>query len=212
MYHPTPYHSTTDGSLTHVFYDNYRPPSSGFGWSSLCNAVRLPIEGEHFEVNQDVKEENLTCRRCRERADMSYIEFDDDSIAGVNGCLVRFDRNENGVIVRAERICGGMLHYSLPFKPESFSGDLKEEVNNVCSECWETYVNHQWTGRDQGAEFCVKVWEDDSRSEYFAANAKTFQNGHKAALRLVSKNGLKKYITREQIESITLTPAQSINY
>lgn len=212
MYHPTPYHWTTGEGPTHVFYDNHMPPSSGFGWSSLCDRVRLPIEGKHFELQQDVTEENITCEHCRRRLSESYVDLDDGSIASANGCLVWVERNEGGVIIQAERVCQGMLHHSLSFEPDTFSEDLTEQVEDVCKECWETYVNHQWRSRDEGAQFCVELRIEDNRSEYFAANAETIQRGHMAVLRLVSKNGLKKDLPREEIESITLTPARNIVY
>lgn len=212
MYHPTPYCWSIDGGPTHVFYDTHLPPNTGFGWSSLCDSVQLPIEGKHFELNDDVREENITCRRCRKRVDQSYADPDNESIASVNGCLVRFKKNEEDMIVRAEKVCQNMLHHSLPFEPDSFTGNLEEQVEEVCKECWETYVDHQWTSADEGAELCVKVWEDDDRSEYFAQGAETIQNEGEAVLQLVSENGLEKDIHFEEIESITLTPARDITY
>jgi len=212
MFPPTPYRWTTGGGITHVFYDNHTPPTGGFGWSSLCGAVRLPIEGEHFELNQDATEEIIPCRQCRKRLGGSSVDFDDEPIAVVDGCLVRLRINEEGVITQAERVCHGTLHHSLLFEPDSFSGNLAEQAEDVCSECWETYVDHQWSGRDEGADLCVKVYADDNRSEYFAASAETSQGGREARLQLVSKNGLKKDIPRGEIESITLTPFRQIDY
>lgn len=212
MYHPTPYRWTTSEGLTHVFYTNHLPPSTGFGWSSLCDAVRLPIEGKHFELNQDVAEAEVTCEHCRERFGGSYVDLDDDSIAGVDGCLVRFERNDGSEIVRADLVCRGPLHEALPFEPESFSGDLAERVADVCTECWETYVDHQWRSDDTGAELCVEVWKDGGRSEYFASSVEGVQAGREAELRLVSENGLEKVVHRKDVESITLTPAQHVDY
>lgn len=211
----------TDEGLTHVFYDNYMPPSRGYGWSSLCNAVQLPIEGEHFELNEDVTEEDIMCEHCRKRLGSSHVDLDDESIAlvngsqtskiiDVNGCLARFNRNEDGVIIGAKRLCRGVLHHSLLFEPDSFTGNLEEQVEDVCSECWETYVDHQWDSDEKGAELRVEVGGEDSRSEYFAARTEAVRGVHEAALRLVSENGLTKKIPREEINSITLTPARRV--
>lgn len=188
------------------------PPSPGFGWSSLCNEVRIPIEGEHFELEENITKEEISCERCRKRFDEGYVDTDDDSIAGVNGCLVRFGRDEEGVIVRAEQICQGMLHNSLQFEPNSFSGDLNEEIEDVCSACWETYVDHQWTPRDEGAQWRIEIRGDGSRSEYFAVSTEIIPYDRETGLRLISENGLKKELPREEIESITITPTQNINY
>jgi hypothetical protein len=159
--YPTPHRWTTDDGLTHVFYNNHMPPGTGFGWSSLCSEVRLPIEGEHFELYEDVTEEDITCRRCRDKLGGPSVSLDDASIAGVNGCLVRVERDEEGVITWAERVCRGPLHLSLSFEPDSFSGDLEEQVEAVCNECWETYVERQWDSDVEGAELRVEVWGED---------------------------------------------------
>lgn len=212
MYHPIPYCWRTDDGLIHVFYDNHVPPDTGFGWSSLCDAVRLPIEGAHFELHEDVTEEDITCGHCLNGLDQPVADFDGDSIACVNGCLVLFDRDQDDAIVRAEPVCRTVLHHSLPFEPDSFTGNLEDQFDDVCSECWETYVDHQWTSDDEGAELCIEVSGDDRRSEYFAASAETIQDDRRAVLRLVSENGLEKDITREEIESITLTPPWNFVY
>jgi len=210
--YPTPHRWTTDDGLTHVFYNNHMPPNTGFGWSSLCTEVRVPIEGEHFELDEDVIEEDITCRHCRDKLGRPYVTLDDDSIAGMNGCLVRVERDAGGVITRAERVCRGQLHHSLSFEPDSFSGELTDQVEAVCSECWETYVDRQWGSDVEGAELRVEVWGDDGRSEYFAARAEAIRGGPEGAVRLVSENGLEKDVRREEIESITLTPAQMVDY
>lgn len=186
------------------------PPNTGFGWSSLCSEVQLPIEGEHFELNERVTENNITCGYCQRRFKQSYTES--SSVGSVNGCIVRFERDDHNEIVRAEPVCRPALHHSLSFEPDSFSGNLKQQVEEVCSECWETYVNHQWNSDDQGGELRVEVWEENGKSEYFAPSAETGQGGHEAVLQLVSKNGLEKTILREEIVSITLTPTQHIDY
>lgn len=212
MYHPTPYCWSTDGGLTHVLYDNHMPPSTGFGWSSLCNEVRIPIEGEHFELNEDVTDDDITCRRCRDQLSQQNVNIEESSIGSINGCLARFERNEEDILVHVERIFHGELHHSLPFKPDSFTGDLAEQVEDVCDECWERYVEHQWASDDMGGELQVEVWEEGGRSKYYAVQAETVGDGREAALRLVSENGLQKDVRRKEIKSITLTPAQDIVY
>lgn len=212
MYHPTPYHWQTEAGLTHVFYDNHLPPSEGFGWSSLCNAVQIPIEGRHFELIEVVSEDTITCDQCRAHLDRLPDDLTDETLARVESCLVRFDRDEDGMLVRANRVCRGMLHHSLPFKPESFTGDLTEEVDEVCTECWGTYIEHQWTSDDMGAELRVEVLEEDGHSEYFAQRAEPIRRGNEAVLRMVSENGLVKDFHRDLIQSIRLTPARNINY
>lgn len=210
----TPYRWTTAEGLTHVVYENNAPPGPiGFGWSSICDEVQLPIEGEDFKLNEDVTEEDITCRRCRERFDQLELDLDDDSIANLNGCLIRYDRTKEGVITYANRVCRGPLHYHLPFEPDSFSGDLEKQVEEVCSECWETYVDNQWRSDGEGAELQVNVYGEDSHAGYHAAHAETRHSGSGGAfLRLVSENGLEKVLHREEIESITLTPAKVIDY
>jgi len=133
-------------------------------------------------------------------------------MAGVNGCLVRVERDESGEITWAERVCNDALHHSLSFEPDSFSGNLEEQVEAVCSECWETYVDQQWDSDVEGAELHVEIWGDDGRSEYFAAGVEAVRGGAKGVLRLVSENGLEKDVRREAIESISLTPAQRVDY
>ena len=210
--YPTPYRWTTDDGLTHVFYNNHMPPSTGFGWSSLCDEVRLPIEGEHFKLDEDVTAEDITCRHCQDRLDRPYVALNDDSMVGVNGCLVRVERDEGGEITWAERVCSEALHNSLSFELDSFSENLEKQVEAVCSECWETYVERQWSSDVEGAELRVEVWGDDGRSKYFAAGAEAIRGGPEGVLRVVSENGLEKDIRREEIESITLTPAQRVDY
>ncbi|WP_254525025.1 hypothetical protein [Natrinema caseinilyticum] len=212
MYHPIPYCWTTDDGLTHVFYDNHVPPDTGFGWSSLCDAVRLPIEDRHFELHEDVTAEDITCSHCLNGLDQPIADFDGDSIACVDGCLVLYGRDQDDAIVQAEPVCRNVLHHSLPFEPDSFTGNLEEQLEDVCSECWETYVDHQWTRDDEGAELRVEVSADDGRSEYFAASAEPIHADRGAVLRLVSENELETDIDREDIESITLTPMWDIVY
>ena len=212
MYHPTPYHWTTGDGLTHVFYDNHLPPNSGFGWSSLCNAVQLPIEGKHFELNQHPADGDITCQVCRERLNAPHFDLNDDTIAEVNGCLVRYRRNEEDVLIHCKRVCRNMLHHSLSFEPDSFTGDLEEQVEEICSKCWETYVDHQWTESDEGAELRVEVARDNSRTEYFAKSTEAMRSGSDVVLKLVSGNGLEKDIPRREIQSIQLTPSRDIVY
>jgi len=174
--------------------------------------VRVPIEGEHFDLNEDVTAEDITCPHCRERLDRSHVDLNDDSMAGVNGCLVRVERDEGGEIAWAEHLCGEVLHHSVSFEPDSFSGNLADQVEAVCNECWEAYVERQWSSDVEGAELRVEIWEDNGRSEYFAATIEAIRDGPEGALRLVSENGLEKEIRREAIESISLTPAQHVDY
>jgi len=209
MYHPTPYYWTSDESISHIFYDNHLHPSTEFGWSSLCEAIRLPNEGEHFELNKKVSEDHLTCEHCCQNFEETFV--DDDATGIVNGCLVRFDMND-GEIWQAEKICGGALHHSLPFQPSSFTGSIKEQVKEVCTECWETYVDHQWRSDDEGGEWCVEVCGDSSRSEYVTPSREKIWIAGEIGLRLVSENGLEKDIRREEIESISLTPIRNVTY
>ncbi|WP_143420575.1 hypothetical protein [Halorubrum sp. Ib24] len=209
MYHPTPYYWTVDGSLSHIFYDNHLHPSTEFGWSSLCEAVRLPIEGEHFELNENVSEDNISCKCCKRNFDETFV--DDDSTGIVNGCLVQFNNN-NGEILQASKVCGRALHHSLPFQPSSFTGNLEEQVEEVCTECWETYVDHQWIGDDEGGEWRVEVCGDNSRSKYVTPSLEKIWIAGEIGLRLVSENGLEKDIRREEIESISLTPIRNVTY
>ena len=213
MYHPTPYYCSIDEGQTHMFYDNYQPPGGGFGWSSLCDEVRIPIEGEHFELAVEVAAADISYQRCQDGLSQRNVDFDDTSIAGLNGCVARFDRNDEGVIVRVERIFHGKRHHSLPFEPETFNGNLAEQVDNICTECWETYVDHQWMRDDEAPEIQVNVWGDDnSRSVYYAAQANVVGDGIEGRLQLVSENGLKKEIHHEDIESIHLTQARDVVY
>lgn len=210
--YPTPYRWTTDDGLTHVCYNNHMPPSTGFGWSSLCDGVRVPIEGEHFELDEDVAAAAITCQHCRDRLGRSYVDLNDESMVGVNGCLVRVERDEEGEITWAERVCREALHLSLSFEPDSFSGNLADQVEAVCDECWEAYIERQWSSDVEGAELRVEVWDSNGRAEYFAAGAEAIRGGPEGVLRLVSENGLEKDVRREEIESISLTPAQHVDY
>lgn len=207
----TPHCWTTDDCLTHVFY-NSMPPRARFGWSSLCKEVQVPIEGEHFELDNDITKADITCRRCRDTLSRPSVSLDDDSIAGVNGCLVRVERDTGGAITHVERVCRGSIHDLLSFEPDSFSGNLTEQVDAVCSECWGVYVNQQWSSDVEGAELRVEIWGENGQSEYFAARVEAIRGGPEGALRLVSENGLEKCVRREKIESITLTPAQIVDY
>lgn len=65
----TPYRWTAGDGVTHVFYRNHLPPSKGFGWGSLCDTVQIPIEGEHFELDDAVTAADVTCRECQGRLD-----------------------------------------------------------------------------------------------------------------------------------------------
>lgn len=46
---------------------------------SPCVAVRLPIEGVHFELHETVIESDITCHRCRDHLDKSYVDLTDAS-------------------------------------------------------------------------------------------------------------------------------------
>lgn len=209
----TPYQWTTGGGLTHVFYDNYLPPSEGFGWTSLCDEWRLPFEGEHFELEEVVAEESITCERCRDQFDKPYFELGDDNIARMRSCLIRIRRDDDGYIIQAHRLCRSRpLHYEIGFEPESFTGDLYEQVDDVCEECWQNYFHHQWSGDVEGGELQVECWTDEGKKTYYAASAEAVNTGPKAKLRLTSENGLKREFPREDIESVALTPAQIVDY
>jgi hypothetical protein len=211
--YPTPYRWTADNGQTHVFYDSHQPPGVGFGWSSLCEELELPIEEEHFELDEEATESSITCRRCRERLDRSSVKPSDEEIAALRGCLIEVRRDEQGDIDHARRLCrGGPLHYDIPFEPESFTGDLHERVDDVCEECWQRYVANQWSGNVEGGQLQVDVWTDKGEKTYYAASAEAINTGPKAMLRLTSENGLKREVPREEIGSITLTPAQIVDY
>lgn len=209
MYIPTPYHWTDDDGVTHVFYDDHMPPSEGFGWSSLCEELHLPTEGNHFEITPITSPDDIACNRCRWEFSDSIIELDDAgdaSFGTVDGCFIHYERNEAGIIVQAKRLFHSpqMLHHALDFEPQSLSGDLTEEEANVCSPCWETYVDHQWSSSDQGGELCIKTRTVDGRSEYFTTDVETIQRGNQAGLQLTSKHGLAVKIRRENIEKLHL--------
>lgn len=97
MYLTTSYW-TTEEDITHIFYDNHVPPGAGFGWSSFCTEVRLPIEQEPFELDKDVTEEGISCSQCRDRLVRTHSNLEDDALAGLNGCLFRVKRDEGSVI------------------------------------------------------------------------------------------------------------------
>jgi len=209
MHHPTPYYWTADDDQTHVFYDNHQHPNAEYGWSSLCDAVHLPLEGEHFELTTDATAVDITCSRCQDRLGR---QADDDTLAALDGCAVWLERDETGTIVQAAQVCGTLLHHEVPFEPPSFTGDLRTQVEDVCEACWETYVDHQWTEDDQGAQLRVEAWVDDSEQTYFAERAVSERRSEGAVLRLVSKNDLEAEIHDGKIFSIDLTPAQDIVY
>jgi hypothetical protein len=217
MYIPTPYHWTDDDGVTHVFYNDHMPPSEGFGWLSLCEELHLPTEGNHFEITPITSPDDIACNRCRSEVSDSIIELDDAGDASygtADDCLIHYERNEAGEIVRAKRVFHSpqMLHHALDFELQSLSGDLTEGEADVCSSCWETYVDHQWSSRDQGGELCIETIPVDGRSAYFTTDVETIQRGNQAALELTSKHGLIKRIRREDIEKITLTPGDNIVY
>lgn len=129
----TPCRWTTDEGLTHVFYDNHQPPSGRFGWTSLCGKSELPVEGKHFKLDKDVTESSVTCRHCREQLGCSYVDPSDDEMAGLQGCLVEVNRDDDGNIIQARPVCrGGPIHYDISFEPESFTGNLREQADDVC--------------------------------------------------------------------------------
>ncbi|UPW01068.1 hypothetical protein M0R88_02955 [Halorussus gelatinilyticus] len=209
----TPYQWTTNEGTTHVFYDNNLPPSEGFGWDSLCDTERIPIEGEHFELQEDVTEESITCERCRDQLGKSYVGLGDDDIAGMRSCLVRIRRDGDGELIGARRLCQGRpLHYEISFEPTSFTGDLQTEMDEVCEDCWQNYIDRQWSGDVEGGELQVECWVDGEKESYYAASVEAVNTGPKAKLRLTSENGLKQELAREDIDSITLTPAQIVDY
>lgn len=82
----------------------------------------------------------------------------------------------------------------------------------MCNECWDAYVERQWSSDIEGAELRVEVWGDNGRAEYFAAGAEAIRGGPEGALRLVSEIGIENDVRREEIESISLTPAQRVDY
>jgi hypothetical protein len=94
---------------------------------------------------------------------------------------------------------------------DSFTGDITKQVENTCTECWETYVDNQWESNAEGGELRVEVCSEGGRSEYFAVRAET-KGGGPDELRLVSENNLKKDIPRQDIGSVDLTPARQVHY
>ena len=211
--YPTPYRWTADNGQTHVFYDDHQPPGVGFGWSSLCEEWKVPLEGEHIELDRDVTDSSINCRRCRERLDRSSMTPSDEEIVELQGCLIEVHRDEQGDIDHARRLCrGGPLHYDISFEPESFTGDLHKQVDDVCRECWQSYVEHQWSSDVEGGELQVDVWTAEGEKTYYAASAEAINTGPKGNLRLTSENGLEREIPREEVGSITLTPAQIVDY
>lgn len=108
-------------------------------------------------------------------------------------------------------MCQKTPEYSLQFEPDSFSGDLTEKVEQVCNDCWETYVEHQWSPRDRGGELVIEAIGDDFRSRYFATDAQAVQDSiGNAVLRLTSQDDLIEEIPHRRIESISLTPTQKV--
>jgi len=209
----TPHQWTTKEGQTHVFYDNNQPPSEGFGWTSLCDEWRIPIEGEHFELQEDVAEESITCEHCFDRLDKAYVELDDDDIVCMRSCLIRICRDGDGGIIEARRLCRGQpLHYEIAFEPESFTGDLHEHADDVCEECWQNYVDNQWSGDVEGGELQIEYWTDEGKRTYYAASAEAVNTGPEAKLRLTSENGLQQELARDKIVSVVLTPAQIVDY
>jgi len=207
-----PYQWTTDQGLTHILYDNHQPPSGGFGWTSLCEEWQLPIEGEHLELDEDVTASSITCGQCQEKLDRSRVDLSDDDCAGLHGCVVEF-RRRDGDLLRARRLCrGGSVHQDIAFEPASFTGNLHDNVDAVCEDCWQAYVGHQWSGDVEGGELRVDVWTDEGTKTYYATSVEAVNTGLEARLRLTSENGLKLEVPRENIDSIALTPAQRVDY
>jgi len=209
--YPTPYLWDTAEGLSHILYANYQHPSTAFGWSSLCNEVRLPTEGEHFKLIEDVTRENITCSVCREKIGEPYFKLGNDSIASMDGCLVRFDRTKEDVISHAHFVCGGSLLQALSFELDSFTGNLTDQIEDVCTECWEAYVDRQWAENAEGGELHVAVNGEDGHSEYFAVQAIAC-GGYPDHLTLVSENDLKETVRGDEIEFITMTPGKDIHY
>jgi hypothetical protein len=211
--YPDPYQWTTDSGLTHIFYTNHLPPGEGFGWSSLCDEWHLPIEGEHFEWQEEVVEDSITCDHCREQTDKANVNLDDEEIVQMRSCLIDINRDNDGNIIKAERICRRRpLHYELRFEPDSFSGDLREQVDDVCEECWNGYFDDQWSGDVEGGELEINCWTDGRKQTYYAVSAEAINTGRQATLQLTSENGLTQEFPRENIESIRLTPAHIVDY
>lgn len=207
----TPFRLTTDDGVTHVLYENDLIRHTGFGWSSLCSEVRVPTEGEQFELNTDISEASISCGSCMDIVDRRKLEINAGSFAGKNGCLFHCEWGNKGELLQAVRTCRhDSLHTLLTFEPETFSGDLKEQVEEVCSDCWSKFFDQEWSHDNEGSEVHIELSEREDRSEYFASRIEAIRGGSEATLQIVSENGLKKRVRRDEIVSITLTPVRQV--
>jgi hypothetical protein len=211
--YPEPFQWTTESGLTHIFYTNHLPPGGGFGWSSLCDEWHLPIEGEHIEVQEDIAEGSITCEGCLDQSAKAHVDPNADDMVRMRSCLIRISRDKDGNLIDAHRLCRRQpLNQVIEFEPESFSGDLREEVNEVCEACWQRYFDNQWSGDAEGGELKVKCWTDEGKQTYYAVSVDAINTGGKAKVQLTSENGLIQEFPREKVELITLTPAQIVDY
>lgn len=206
-------HYWTDAdNLTHVVDLRSRPPSSPlFGYQSLCDDLRIPTEGEQFEL-EDPSDVEVRCQRCQEHRSRHYSETGD--LATWQDHLVDVEYDEEGRIDTAALLCQSQLHRRLEFEPPEFSGDLHEQVENVCEACWGEYEARQWSSRPEGAQIAVEVWPRGGEEKiYYAKSVEALGKYEgRARLRIVSENDLTEEVEREQIGGIELTEGRHVDY
>ncbi|NHN58316.1 MULTISPECIES: hypothetical protein [Halorussus] len=225
MIHRTMYHWTTEEGCTHIFMDNHMPPSTGFGWGSLCDEWQLPIEGEHVEVKENPSKGFISCKYCKEKVNERNIDLDDedvlgircsnhpmtDIVTGIGGCVAKDQGGNGSSLADLKTICHRKpLHHEISFEPEEVNGDPRNQVENVCDECLQSLVEREWSEWTEESELAVECWTDTGKRIYYAESIESVAGMGEPKLRLSSENGLTMEIPRERIESITLTEAQRV--
>lgn len=204
---------TDDSGVTHIFNDTNMPPGEGFGWVSLCRGKQIPREGVDFELEVGVSEAEIECDRCRNRIHDGLFQPEDEEITRLRTCAILTRRDGDGTLNYARRLCQGQpLHYELQFEPQTTTGNLHDQVDTVCENCWQLFTEGQWSSTAEGGELAVTCQADAGERTYYGVSIEAVNTGRRAVVRLYSEDGLSLTVPREDITSISLTPAQIVDY
>lgn len=134
-------------------------------------------------------------------------------MSNVTRCAVRLERTGHEMIIQPRRMYHETPEYSLQLEPDSFSRDLTEDMEQVCTNCWETSVDHQWRPRDDGGELVIEVTGNDVRSQYLTTDIQADRdNIRDPVLRLTSQDSLITEIPHKRIDSTSVTLTREVMY
>ena len=207
-----PYYRETEDGI-HVFRRRWLGPARAFGYISLCESHKFPVEGKHFEI-QEVEEAEIICEAC-----LRLNNPDNETRSGCDkwgvsqGHIIGFSRGQEGEIMDVQSLCREEQFETIAGGVEEFEGNLCREEESVCGRCWSLHKERQWKGRDKGMMIRVVAETDSERKTFHAEsiNAGSVNSGE-TGYWLHSKDGLVKKLREDQVLEIGIVPERQVDY